>query len=318
MKNNGLSVGIVMDPIARIHPATDTTLGLILSAQARGFASYYMTIKDLYLDSGHPRARMRPLLVKEHEKAWYTLGPAIDSSLDKLDIIWMRTDPPVDASYIYATHILEQAAQAGVLVLNRPSALRGLNEKLLATRFPHCMAPTLVSCSRKKIHAFVQKQEAVVLKPLGDKGGNGIFKTHIADPNLNGLIDMMTQYGKLHTMVQQFVPALYKTGDKRIILLHGEPLPYVLSRKPVGNDFKANMAAGGTAEGSILTDNDRRICQEIGETLRQEGIMLAGIDIIGDYLTEINITSPTGVRVLEKIFQADICGEIWDTVLKVL
>lgn len=316
MKLNGLSMGVVMDPISRIHPETDTTLGLLLAAQARGCAPYYMTLKDLYLKDGNPRARMRPLLVKDNPKEWFTLGPGIDLSLDKLDVIWMRKDPPVDDRYIYATHILERAEQAGVLVLNSPQALRGLNEKLLATQFPHCMAPTLVSCSRQKIRDFIKQYEAVVVKPLGERAGNGIFKTHIADPNLNSILDAMTKLGSLYIMVQQFLPALHETGDKRIIMLYGEPMPYVLSRKPRGNDFRANMAAGGIAEGSILTDSDRRICSEIGDTLRNEGIVLAGIDIIGDYLTEVNITSPTGVRSLEKIFKADICGKIWDEVIK--
>jgi glutathione synthase len=315
MKAHGLNIGVVMDPIARIHTATDTSFGLLLAAQARGCAPYYMTLKDLYLDNGNPRARMRPLLVKDRPTEWYTLGPSIDQPLDKLDVILMRKDPPVDDRYIYATHILESAERAGVVVLNSPRALRSLNEKLLATQFPHCMAPTLVSSSRKKIRAFIEKHKTVVVKPLGERAGNGIFKTHVSDPNLNSILDAMTKLGRLYIMVQQFLPALHKTGDKRIIMLYGEPMTYVLTRKPVGSDFRANMAAGGVAEGSILTDNDRRICTEIGETLRNEGIALAGIDIIGDYLTEINITSPTGVRALETIFKADISGKIWDEIV---
>jgi glutathione synthase len=271
-------------------------------------------LKRFIFGERQSKSQNAPSFGKDHPNDWYTLGTAIDQSLDKLDIILMRKDPPVDDRYIYATHILERAEEAGVLVLNSPKALRGFNEKLLATQFPHCMAPTLVSCSHQKIKAFIDRHGEVVVKPLGERAGNGIFKTHSTDPNLNSILDTMTKSG-LYIMVQQFLPALNETGDKRIIMLYGKPMPYVLTRRPKNNDFRANMAAGGTAEGSLLTENDRRICTEIGDILRKEGIVLAGIDIIGEYLTEVNITSPTGMRFLEKLFKADVCGKIWDEII---
>jgi len=316
MNPEGLKVGVVMDPITRIHPEGDTTLGLLLAAQARGCTLFYMTLKDLYLDRGVGRARMRTLLVKKNSEDWYNFGASTDQSLDKLDVILMRKDPPVDDRYIYATHILEKAEDAGVRVLNKPSSLRGLNEKFLATYFPQCMAPTLVSCSKKKIRAFVQKFKDVVIKPLGERGGNGIFKTHAADPNLNSILDLLTRNGTLYIMAQEFLPTIYETGDKRIILLNGKPLTYTLARKPAANDFRANMVLGGSAEGSVLTEADQRICEAVGKVMMKYGIVLAGLDVIGDSLTEINITSPTGVRVLEKIFNADISGKIWEEMVK--
>lgn len=229
----------------------------------------------------------------------------------------MRKDPPVDQKYIYATHILERAEKEGVLVSNRPSSLHGLNEKLFpATYFPECMPITIVSASIVRLREFIQQHEAVVIKPLDGMGGRGIFKTCATDPNLATILDMMTQSGKMYVMAQEFLPALHETGDKRIILVNGKPLPYALARKPAENDFRANLAAGGRGEGTTLTEHDLWICEQIGGTLREHGILLAGIDVIGKFLTEINITSPTGIRVLEGIFKVDIFGQIIDTIIE--
>lgn len=316
MKKNPTTIGIVMDPISKINAEYDSSLGLLLAAQARGCTPYYMELKDLYLNFGQAWARMRPLVVKDRPKDWYALGSAIKQPLDTLDCILMRKDPPVDQRYMYATHVLESAEREGVLVMNRPSALRGQNEKLFATHFPQCMAPTVVSMSLARIREFIQQYEAVVVKPLDSMAGRGIFKTHATDPNLTSILDTVSQGGKMYVMVQEFLPALYETGDKRIILIDGEPIPYALARRPAEHDFRANMAAGGRGEGTVLTEHDRWICDQIGGKLRENGIFLAGIDVIGEHLTEINITSPTGIRVLERLFNADISGQIINHLLE--
>lgn len=318
MRTKPITVGVVMDSLKSIRPKNDSTVGLLLSAQSRGCAPFYLTLKDLYVEAGHAWGSLRPLMVKDREQDWYTLGSRIEQPLDQLDIILMRKDPPVDETYIYATQILAMAEKQGVLVVNRPKALLNHNEKILALQFPSCMAPTLVTANREKIKQFIDEHKAVVIKPLGIMGGRDVFQLHKGDPNINSLVNNLTEEGKKMVMVQLFMPAIYSTGDKRILLIDGKPLHYVLTRKPAEGDFRANMVAGGLGEGGVLNERDEWICAQIGPALRKKGIFFAGIDVIGDFLTEINITSPTGIRVLEHIFSADISGKIWDNIFEKL
>lgn len=307
------SLAVIMDPIQNIHPKKDTTLALLQKAQSRAWDIHYLEMSDLFLKYGTAWGVSRSLSVFEDPDHWYELGKKTEQPLNQFDVILMRKDPPVDMEYIYATYILEQVESNGTLVLNPPKALRDLNEKFYATWFPQCMPPTLVSCSKEKLQEFIQEQKTVVLKPLAGMGGRGIFKCHEADPNLNVILEAITQEETRYVMAQQFLEDIF-LGDKRILLIDGEPLPYALARVPKEGDFRGNLAAGGQGHGVLLSERDRWICDQIGPSLREKKLLLVGIDVIGDYLTEINITSPTCVRELEAAFNIDITGEILDCI----
>jgi len=302
-----------MDPIQNIHPKKDTTLALLLKAKSRGWDLHYLEMSDLFLKYGAAWGVSRSLSVFEDLYHWFELGEKTEQPLNQFDVILMRKDPPVDMEYMYATYILEQVESNGTLVLNPPATLRDLNEKFYATWFPQCMPPTLVSSSKAKIREFIEEQETAVLKPLAGMGGRGIFKCHAKDPNLNVMVETITQDGTRYVMAQQFLEEIF-LGDKRILLIEGEPLPYALARVPKEGDFRGNLAAGGQGRGVFLSDRDRWICDQIGPSLREKKLLLVGIDVIGDYLTEINITSPTCVRELEAAFNMDITGEILDCI----
>ncbi len=307
------SLAVIMDPIQHIHPEKDTTLAILLKAKSRGWDLHYLLTSDLFLKYGAAWGISRSLSVFSDLNHWYELGEKTEQPLNQFDVILMRKDPPVDMEYIYATYILEQVESNGTLVLNPPKALRDFNEKFYATWFPQCMPPTLVSSSKIKIHKFIQEQGSVVLKPLAGMGGRGIFKCHAEDPNLNVILESMTQEGSRYIMAQQFLEDIYK-GDKRILLIEGEPLPYALARIPKEGDFRGNLAAGGQGRGVPLSDRDLWICEQIRSSLQENKLLLVGIDVIGDYLTEINITSPTCVRELETAFNLDITGDILDCI----
>jgi len=311
------TLGVIMDPIDTIHPEKDSTLALLIEAQKRDFALYYMELPDLFLQYGLAWSYCRSLDVSTDPKNWYSLSKPAALPLDQFDVLLMRKDPPVNMEYIYATYILEHAEQNGVLVINKPQSLRDANEKLFTTWFPQCMPPTLVTSSKQALKAFVEEHRCAVLKPLDGMGGQRIFKCEITDPNLTVIIESLTNNGLHYIMAQRFIPEITE-GDKRILLIEGDPLPYGLARIPAPHEFRGNLAAGGHGIGSPLTERDLWICAQIGPTLREKGLLFAGIDVIGEYLTEINITSPTCIKELEKAFEVDIAGEVLDCICEKL
>ncbi len=307
-----LTLGVVMDPIISIHPEKDTTLALLLKAQAYGWQLHYLEPKDLFLKYGIAWGYTRSLLVRDNPYDWFDLGEPTEQPLDQFDIILMRKDPPVDMGYIYSTYILEHAEQNGTLVVNKPQSLRDANEKLFTTWFPQCMPATMVSSSTTQLKEFIKEQGTVVLKPLDNMGGRNIFKCQATDPNLTVILENLTHHGRRYTMAQQFIPEIIEQGDKRIILVNGEPIPYALARIPLAGEFRGNLAAGGTGRCVKLSERDLWICQQVGPILREKGLLLVGLDVIGEYLTEINVTSPTCVRELEAETAIDISGRILD------
>ncbi|MBP9764219.1 MAG: glutathione synthase [Gammaproteobacteria bacterium] len=310
-------LGVIMDPLDTIHPEKDTTLALLAEADRRGFALYYMELGALFLQYGIAWGNCRALHLHFDQNPWYSLEAPVSRPLDQFDVLLMRKDPPVNLQYLYSTYILEHAESNGVLIVNKPQSLRDANEKLFATWFPQCMPPTLVSSSQSILKDFVETHECAVFKPLDSMGGHNIFKCQRDDPNLTMIIDFLTQKESLYVMAQRFVPEITE-GDKRILLIDGEPIPYALARIPAKNEFRGNLAAGGRGEGRELTERDWWICSQIGPLLREKGLIFVGIDVIGEYLTEINVTSPTCVKELEKAFEIDIAGKIVDSIMEKL
>ncbi|RDS84646.1 glutathione synthase [Dyella monticola] len=310
------SVAVLMDPIGSIKIAKDTTFALLLEAARRGHQLYYMEQGDLALRDGVPWARLRSLSVKDDPSGWYTLGEARWTDLRELDAVLLRKDPPVDAQFLYDTLVMDVAQRAGVQVVNDPRALRDCNEKVFALHFPQCMAPTLVARDPAQLRHFVAEHGDAVLKPLDGMGGRGIFRVQSGDKNLNSMLETLLGgdahgQGRQFAMAQKFIPQI-NAGDKRILMIDGEPVPYALARIPQGDEFRGNLAAGGRGEGVPLSDHDRWIAAEIGPELRRRGLRFVGLDVIGDYLTEINVTSPTCARELDKQFGLNIAGMLFD------
>lgn len=303
-----MKFGVLMDPIGQINPHKDTSFALLLAAQARGDTLYYLLPHDLWLQDGLIWGRMQRIRVVDDDLHWYELQDPIQQPLNELDVLVMRKDPPFDMHYIYLTHLLEQAQSQGLTVLNDPRSLRDANEKLFTAWFPQCCPTTLVSADRALLQDFAEAQGHIVVKPLDGMGGGSIFQLRPEDPNLSVILETMTDNGQRLVMAQSFIPAI-SAGDKRILLINGEPVPYALARIPAPGDFRGNLARGATAQGRELTDRDRWICEQVGPTLRDKGLYFVGLDVIGDYLTEINVTSPTGVRELDRFFQLDIGAE---------
>ena len=304
-----------MDPIAKIKPWKDSTFAMLLEAQRRGWSLLYMEPGDLYVRDGRTFATTRALSVTDNNDDWYRLADAVNHDLADLDIILMRQDPPFNAEYIYATYLLEKVEREGVLVVNRPGSVRDSNEKLFATDFPQCCAPTLVSSQSTLLRNFVQEFGDTVMKPLDGMGGSNIFRVRKDSPNISVVIEVLTQHGKTPIMAQRFVPEITE-GDKRILMINGEPVPYALARIPKEGELRGNLAAGGTGQGRELSDRDRWICEQVGPTLKRKGLYFVGLDVIGDYLTEINVTSPTCIRELDAIFDINIAGQLFDTLLE--
>ena len=302
-------VGIVMDPIASISYKKDSSLAMLLAAQARGWTLFYMEQRDLYQGAGVARAKMRPLQVFANPEKWFELDAEIDSPLSDLDVILMRKDPPFDMEFVYSTYLLEQAERDGVLVVNKPQSLRDCNEKLFATLFPQCTPPTVVSRRADVLRDFAAEHGDVILKPLDGMGGASVFRLRQDDPNLNVILETLTAHGRRLTMAQRYIPEV-TAGDKRILLIEGEPVPYALARIPQAGETRANLAAGGRGEGVPLSERDRWICAQVAPTLREMGLLFVGLDVIGDYLTEINVTSPTCARELDAQFGLDIGGDL--------
>jgi glutathione synthase len=312
-----INIGIVMDPIAKLHYQKDSSLAMLWAAQKRGWQLNYMEMADLYLQDGEARARTRPLKVFHDANQWYQLGDEQDLNLGELNVILMRKDPPFDNEFLYSTYILERAEAQGALVVNRARSLRDFNEKVFATQFPQCCPPVLVSRDMKRLRAFYHQHKDVIFKPLDGMGGTSIFRAQEGDPNVSVILETLTEYGQRQIMAQRFIPEI-SAGDKRILLIDGEPVPYGLARIPSQGESRGNLAAGGRAEAVKLTDRDHWICQQVAPKLKESGLLFVGIDVIGDYLTEINVTSPTCIRQLDEAFNLDIASMLMDCIEKKL
>ena len=309
------TLGVVMDPISNINVKKDTTLALLLAAQNRGWQLMYMEQSDLALENSAPVATLRSLQVRDDVENWYTLGEPRLQSLSELDVLLMRKDPPFDSEYIYSTYILEAAEKSGSLVINKPQSLRDCNEKVFATLFPECTPPLLVSRDAKRLKQFHKTHGNVVFNPLDGMGGTAVFQVREDDPNLNVIIETLTIDGTRTIMAQKFIPDI-ANGDKRILMVDGEPIPYCLARIPPEGDIRGNLAVGGTGVVQPLSERDRWIAQQVGPVLKEKSILFAGLDVIGNYLTEINVTSPTCAREIDRSQKTDIGGKLMDAIEK--
>ncbi|EBA01465.1 glutathione synthase [Marinobacter sp. ELB17] len=308
-------LGIVMDPIDRIQFKKDSSLAMLWAAQQRGWQLVYMEPEDLYLNGGQARARSRNLTVRMDPNDWYSFESEADIALGDLDVILMRQDPPVDREFLMATYILSAAEVQGALVMNPPATLRDCNEKLFATQFEDLTPPLIVTCSSARLRAFYAEHKDIIMKPIDGMGGSSIFRIKENDGNLGVIIETLTEHGTRQAMAQKFVPAITQ-GDKRILMIEGEPVPYALARIPSAGENRGNLAAGGRGEGRELTDRDREICARVAPVIKAKGLMFVGLDVIGDYLTEINVTSPTCIRELDAAFGIDISAMLMDAIAK--
>jgi len=308
-----IALGVVMDPIDAIKYLKDSTLAMLLAAQARGWSLYYMEISDLGMRDGMSTGTMRPLRVFADDTHWFELGEVEQAPLHSLDVILMRKDPPFDMEYIYATYLLELAEMQGTLVVNRPQSLRDANEKVFTANFPQCTPPTLITRQATQLRDFIAEHNEVILKPLEGMGGASIFKVSVDDPNTSVIIETLTGHGSRYAMAQRFIPEI-SAGDKRILLIDGEPVPFALARVPAKGELRGNLAAGGQGIGVELSERDRWICQQVSPILQEKGLIFVGIDVIGDYLTEINVTSPTCIRELDAQYSLDIGGQLMDAI----
>lgn len=306
-----MRTGVIMDPISGIATYKDSTFAMLLEAQRRGHEIWYMEPGDLTIRDGVALGHMRPLEVRDNTTDWFTLGGSINRELSELDFLLMRKDPPFDMDYVYTTYVLDLAEAAGVTVVNRPRSLRDANEKCFITQFPQCCVPMLITRSSAEIRAFAVEQGLSVVKPLDGMGGESIFRLEPDDPNLNVILETITSKDRELVMVQRYIPEI-TAGDKRILVVNGEPVPYALARIPGEGDFRGNLAKGGTGVGVELSDRDRWIAGQVAPELRKRGILFAGLDVIGDWLTEINVTSPTCIRELDEQFGLNIAGNLFD------
>jgi glutathione synthase len=313
MTTKPLQIGIVMDPIGSITPYKDSSLAMLLEAERRGAEIHYFEQRDLRIVSGKALGRSTRLRVRDDNDDWYELGDRSDVELGSLDAILMRKDPPFDMEYIYTTYILDRAELDGALIVNAPEALRNINEKAYTAWFPEFTPLTLITRSMDDMKAFLAEHGHIVAKPLEGMGGRSIFVIRKGDKNANVVFETLTEYGTRFAMTQVYVPEIM-AGDKRILLIEGEPVPYALARVPSGDDNRGNMVAGAVATGQEMSARDREICDRVGPVLRDAGVLFAGIDVIGDYLTEVNVTSPTGIRELDKQFGLNIAGLMFDAI----
>ena len=312
-----IKLGIVMDPIGSIKANKDSSLAMLLSAQQRGWDLHYMEQGDLFLEGSSCHALLTSLEVRDDDNDWYTLTEKRTVPLDELDVILMRKDPPVDMEFIYTTFLLQRAAAHGVLVVNNPGAIRNASEKLYTAWFSQCSPPTRVSREIKRLKEFLDEHGDIIVKPLDGMGGASVFRIQMNDPNLNVILETITANGTKSTMAQRYIPEI-SAGDKRILMINGEPFPHALARIPTGGETRGNLAAGGRGEGVDLSKRDLWICEQLGPALREQGLMFVGLDVIGDYLTEINVTSPTCIRELDSIYNADIAGQFLDSIVNLL
>jgi glutathione synthase len=316
MSDKRLNVAVVMDPIEDIKPAKDTTLAMMLAAQRRGWTLSYLELRQLWLRDGVAWGRAHPVEVRDDLDDWFTRGEPATRRLSEFDAILMRKDPPFDTEYIYASYILERAEVAGALVVNRPQGLRDMNEKVYTAWFPECCAPTLITRDMADMHAFLREHGRAVCKPLYGMGGRSIFVLEAGDKNASVVFETLTEYGTRYAIVQRYIPDIVTTGDSRVILVDGEPVPYALARIPSAADNRGNLAAGAKGVGRPLNDRDRWLADRIGPALRERGMLFVGLDVIGGFVTEINVTSPTGVRELGKQFGIDIADQLMDAIAR--
>ena len=313
MTTDALKVGIVMDPIESIVPKKDSSFAMLLEAQRRSAEIHYFEQRHLCMLAGRAMGQSRRLEVRDDPDAWYVLGEQVEVELGDLDVILMRKDPPFDMEYVYTTYILDRARLAGALIVNEPQALRDMNEKDYTAWFPECTPLTLVTRSMDDMRSFLNDHGRVVVKPLDGMGGRSIFVVQKGDNNANVIFETLTDHGRRFAMAQVFIPEI-AMGDKRILLIDGEAVPHALARIPSGDDNRGNIVAGAIAKGQALSDTDRTICDRVGPVLRDAGVLFAGIDVIGDYLTEVNVTSPTGIRELDRQFELNISGLMFDAI----
>ena len=309
-----IKIGVVMDPIASINPKKDSTLAMLLAAQRRQWSLYYIEQQDLLLRDGKVFAEARRLHVADDTTQWYDFSgePELIKAAE-LDVILMRKDPPLDIQYIHTTYLLELAEAEGVLVVNKPQSLRDANEKLYTGWFPQCCPATLVSRRLDHLREFLAEQHDIIIKPLEGMGGMAIFRLRQGDPNISVALETLTDNSRRYIMAQRYLPEIVH-GDKRILLIDGEPIPYALARIPAAGETRGNLAAGGRGQGIALSARDRWICEQVGPTLRDKGLLFVGLDVIGDHLTEINVTSPTCIRELDKLYDLDIAGKLMDAI----
>ncbi|MBT5293712.1 MAG: glutathione synthase [Cellvibrionales bacterium] len=308
-----IKLGIVMDPIDSIKPYKDSSLAMLLAAQERGWELHYFLQENLLIDNGIAQGYGQPLTVTDSEENWFTLSDPTLIPLGDLDVILMRKDPPFDSQFLYSTFILESAEKLGTLVVNKPQSLRDCNEKVFATDFPQCCPPVLITANAERIRSFHKDHSDIILKPLDGMGGASIFRVKPNDPNLSVIIETLTQHGTQSLMAQRYIPEITQ-GDKRILLIDGVPVPFALARIPAAGETRGNLAAGGRGEAQPLTERDYWICEQVAPTLRAKGLLFVGIDVIGDYLTEINVTSPTCIRELDKQCDLNIAGQLMDCI----
>lgn len=315
--SKAIKLGIVMDPISAINIKKDSSFAMLLQAQQRGYQIHYMEMADLYLLQGQARAATKLLTVKEDPAGWYQFGSEQDIALSELDVILMRKDPPFDTEYIYATYMLERAEDEGTLIVNKPQSLRDANEKLYTSWFSQHTPKTLVSRDAKRLKAFYQAEQDVILKPLDGMGGASIFRLKPGDANVSVIIETLTEHGSRYAMAQRFIPQI-SDGDKRILVVNGKPVPYCLARIPASGETRGNLAAGGRGEARPLSESDWAIANAVAPTLKAKGLIFVGLDVIGDKLTEINVTSPTCIREIEAAFPISITGLLFDEIEQLL
>ena len=308
-------LAIVMDPISRINTKKDTSFAMLLEAQSRGYELYYVEMQDLFIDNGIPHCRTARVSVKDDNTDWYQLSEQQALPLSSFDVLLMRKDPPVDDQFIYATHMFELAEKQGTLVVNKPQSLRDFNEKLFTTWFAEHTPPTLVTSNKEQIKAFHAQHKDIICKPLDGMGGVSIFRITEDGTNLGVVAETLTSNGQRYAMFQRYMPAI-KDGDKRVLIVDGEVMPYTLARLPSGNETRGNLAAGGTGRPQPLSDSDRALAEAIGPTLVEKGLLFVGLDVIGDKITEINVTSPTCVREIEAAYDINICAKLFDAIEK--
>jgi len=310
-----MKLAFVMDALTSIKYYKDSTVAMILAAQKRGWEVYFLTAQDLSLLGDQGYGKMARIRLNLDQSPWYTVESATRVALTDMDAIFMRTDPPIDDLYLNATQVLDFARRQGVLVVNDPRSLRDANEKLFALEFPQCTPPSLVSANAVQLREFVTQHGDVIFKPLNAMGGQRIFRVKVGDPNTNVILETLTANGNSLIMAQRFVPEIAQ-GDKRILIVDGAVVPYALARIPAEGENRGNIAAGGTGVGVALSERDYWICGQIIPVLKERGLLFVGIDVIGDFLTEINVTSPTCIRELDAQFGLDIAGDLMAAVQK--
>ena len=308
-------IAILMDPISQINIKKDSSFAMLIEAQARHYSLHYLEQADLQLIDGRVYAELRELSVVRDENCWFKLGEPNLTPLDEMDILLMRKDPPFDMEFVYTTYLLEIAQSAGLLVVNDPKSLRDYNEKLFTAQFPQCCTQTLVSRTEKSIRQFIKEYQDVILKPLDGMGGSSIFRVKANDPNIGVIIETLTQMQTQTIMAQKFIPEITQ-GDKRILMVDGEPVAYCLARIPAKGETRGNLAAGGRGEARPLSERDYWIAKQIGPTLKEKGLIFVGLDVIGDYLTEINVTSPTCIVEIDHAFDTNIAGDLFNAIEK--